>query len=67
MVLPIWGLKLLAIFIPIMREMPEMMYQFDRTYNCDFSKFLTRFKFNPTSNFDAVKFTVESLRKNVSL
>jgi len=46
-----------------MREMPEMMYQFDRPYNFDCSKFITRFKFNPTSNLDAVKFTVESLQK----
>jgi len=66
MVLPIWGLKLLGIFIPIMREMPEMMYQFDRAYNFDCSKFLNRFKFNPTSNLEAVKFTIESLRKNAS-
>jgi len=65
MVLPMWGLKLLGIFIPIMREMPEMMYQFDRPYNFDCSKFINRFKFNPTSNLDAVKFTVESLGRNV--
>jgi len=46
--------------------MPEMMYQFDRAYNFDCSKFLNRFKFNPTSNLEAVKFTIESLRKNAS-
>ncbi len=66
MVLPMWGLKLLGLFIPIMREMPEMMYQFDRPYNFDCSKFINRFKFNPTSNLDAVKFTIESLQKNAN-
>lgn len=66
MVLPMWGLKLLGIFVPIMREMPEMMYQFDRPYYFDCTKFLTRFKFIPTNNIDGVKFTIQSLKKNAS-
>jgi len=40
------------------------MYQFDRPYNFDCSKFISRFKFNPTSNLDAAKFTIESLGIN---
>ncbi|MDI1233270.1 MAG: NAD-dependent epimerase/dehydratase family protein [bacterium] len=66
MVLPMWGLKLLGLFIPIMKEMPEMMYQFDRPYNFDCTKFMNRFEFKATSNIDAVKFTVDALRDNVS-
>jgi len=63
-VLPMWGLKLLGVFIPIMREMPEMMYQFDRPYNFDCTKFMNRFEFKTTSNLDAVKFAIEALQKN---
>jgi len=57
-VLPVWMLKLLGIFIPILREMPEMMYQNDRDYFFDSSKFNNRFSFTPTSYAQGVKQTV---------
>ena len=53
--MPMWTLKLLGIFIPILREMPEMMYQNDRDYYFDSSKFNKRFSFTPTSYQDGVK------------
>ena len=53
--MPMWMLKLLGIFIPILREMPEMMYQNDRDYYFDSSKFNKRFSFIPTSYKDGVK------------
>ena len=53
--MPMWMLKLLGIFIPILREMPEMMYQNDRDYYFDSSKFNKRFSFIPTSYQDGVK------------
>ncbi|MEJ0101287.1 MAG: NAD-dependent epimerase/dehydratase family protein [Bacteroidota bacterium] len=56
--LPMWMLKLLGIFIPILREMPEMMYQNDRDYFFDSSKFNQRFSFTPTSYAEGVKQTV---------
>ena len=49
MVLPMFMLKLLGIFMPLMREMPEMMYQYDRDYLFDSSKFISRFNFTPTT------------------
>ena len=55
MVLPMFMLKLLGLFIPMMREMPEMMYQYDRTYFFDSSKFHKRFDFTPTSYAAGVK------------
>ncbi len=58
-VLPIWMLKLLGIFIPFMREMPEMMYQYDRSYFFDSSKFDKRFDFKTTTYQDGVKEIVE--------
>ncbi len=65
-VLPLWALKLLGVFVPILREMPEMMYQFDRPYNFDCSKFIGRFKYNPTTNSEAVRQTIELLSKQAS-
>jgi nucleoside-diphosphate-sugar epimerase len=49
MVLPMFMLRLLGIFMPLMREMPEMMYQYDRDYLFDSSKFNSRFNFTPTT------------------
>lgn len=60
-VLPNWSLQLLGVFVPVLREMSEMMYQFDRPYNFDSSKFIGRFKFNPTTNKEAVKQTIATL------
>ncbi len=61
-VLPLWALKLLGIFVPILREMPEMMYQFDRPYEFDCSKFIQKFNFTPTSNEEALRETLKALR-----
>ena len=61
-VLPNWLIKGLGLFIPIMRELPEMNYQFDRDYYFDSSKFNRMFNYVPTSHEDAVKVTVEKLR-----
>jgi nucleoside-diphosphate-sugar epimerase len=62
-VLPSWGIKLLGIFIPIVGEMYEMRYQYDRPYVFDSSKFNQRFNYTPTSNADAVKQTIAALKK----
>ena len=59
MVLPMFMLKILGLFIPLMREMPEMMYQYDRDYHFDSTKFKTRFNFAPTTNEMGVKQTVK--------
>ncbi|MEJ7768972.1 MAG: NAD-dependent epimerase/dehydratase family protein [Chitinophagaceae bacterium] len=48
-VLPMFVLKLLGIFVPLLREMPEMMYQYDRDYFFDSSKFDQYFGFASTT------------------
>ena len=58
-VLPMLLLKLLGLFIPIMKEMPEMMYQYDRDYVFDSSKFDKRFNFKTTTYQEGVKLTIE--------
>ena len=57
-VLPNWLLKLLGLFIPLMKEMPEMMYQYDRDYIFDSSKFDGHFNFLPTTYQQGVKDTI---------
>lgn len=58
-VMPVWLIKIVGIFVPILKEMPEMMYQYDRDYFFDSSKFEKRFKFNPTTYTEGIKRTVE--------
>jgi nucleoside-diphosphate-sugar epimerase len=58
-----WAMKVLGIFIPAIGELYEMRYQYDRDYFFDSSKFNKRFNYTPTSNAEAVKKTVEELRK----
>lgn len=57
-VMPVWLIKIVGIFIPIIKEMPEMLYQYDRNYFFDSSKFERRFKFIPTTYPEGVKNTV---------
>ena len=56
--MPMGLLRLLGLFIPLLREMPEMMYQYDRDYFFDSGKFEKRFNFKPTSYLNGVKNTV---------
>lgn len=57
-VLPMWALKLLGLFMPLMREMPEMMYQYDRDYFFDSSKFEKRFDIRATSYQQGARETI---------
>ncbi len=41
-------LKILGIFVPVMKEMVEMLYQYERDYVFDSSKFESHFDFKPT-------------------
>ncbi|MBS1506123.1 MAG: NAD-dependent epimerase/dehydratase family protein [Bacteroidetes bacterium] len=59
-VLPMFMLKILGWFMPFMREMPEMMYQYDRDYFFDSSKFMKRFDFKVTRYEEGVKQIVKS-------
>jgi nucleoside-diphosphate-sugar epimerase len=61
-VLPGWGLKAIGLFVPILNEMYEMRYQYDRDYYFDSSKFNKTFNYTPTSNAMAVKQTVAELK-----
>jgi nucleoside-diphosphate-sugar epimerase len=66
-VLPAWGMRALGLFVPILREMYEMRYQYDMDYYFDSSKFNTAFGYTPTTNAQAVKQTVERLRASATV
>lgn len=58
--LPVWMMRLLGLFVPFMREMPEMMYQYEQDYVFDSSKFEKAFHFKPMKPAEGVKRTVET-------
>jgi nucleoside-diphosphate-sugar epimerase len=47
--------RIMSLFMPIMKEMIEMMYQYDRAYVFDSKKFESRFNFKPTPYVDGIK------------
>jgi len=54
-VVPKFMVQVLGLFIPIMKEMVEMLYQYDRDYDFDSSKFEKQFNFKPTSYSEGIK------------
>ncbi len=54
-VLSMFLLKILSLFVPIMKELKEMVYQYDRDYIFDSSKFEKKFDFAPTPYKDGIK------------
>jgi nucleoside-diphosphate-sugar epimerase len=52
---PVWMVKMLGIAIPIMREFPEMYYQYETDYVFDSSKFEKKFGIMATSPETGVK------------
>ncbi|MGD0757037.1 MAG: NAD-dependent epimerase/dehydratase family protein [Bacteroidales bacterium] len=59
-VMPLWLIKIIGIFVPVLKEMTEMMYQYDRDYFFDSSKFEKRFDFKTTTYREGVRNTVEN-------
>jgi nucleoside-diphosphate-sugar epimerase len=47
--------KVMGIFNPIMKEFVEMLYQWDRDYNFNSTKFESTFKIKPTTVDEAIK------------
>jgi len=63
---PTWMLHILGVFVPIMREFPEMLYQYEQDYIFDSSKFEKRFGIAATSPEDGVRILVENLKTQSS-
>lgn len=60
--LPDWMLGLLGLFIPVMKELKEMAYQYDRDYFFNSSKFNTRFGYQPLTPEEGVKMLIRDLQ-----
>ena len=56
---------LLGVFLPLMKEFPEMMYQNEMDYVFDSSKFEKRFGIAATAPAEGVKVTVDYLRRTL--
>ena len=56
-----WMVRILGFFIPFMKELFEMRYQFDRDYFFDSIKFEKYFKYQPTKYQDGVKEILKQL------
>ena len=52
--------NLLGLFNPIMREMPEMMYQYDRDYVFNSDKFTNQFAFEVTPYREGIREIINS-------
>jgi len=61
-VLPNWIVKGFGLIVPVMKELAEMNYQYDRDYYFDSSKFNNYFKFNPISHAVAVKQAIAQMK-----
>lgn len=52
---PKFLVRILGLFMPIMKEMVEMIYQYDRDYVFDSKKFIKRFDFTPTPYLTGIR------------
>lgn len=52
--------RIMGLFVPIMGEFVEMIYQYDRDYVFDSSKFEKRFDFKPTPYTEGIKTIVQT-------
>jgi nucleoside-diphosphate-sugar epimerase len=62
---PSWLLHILGVFIPVMKEFPEMLYQYDQDYIFDSSKFEKRFGIFATPPEEGIRKTITALHSNL--
>ena len=59
MLIPVWMMKIMGLFVPVLKEFPEMMYQYSQDYFFDSSKFSQRFALQATPYAEGVKTLVK--------
>jgi len=52
--------RIMGLFLPVMRELAEMMYQYERDYVFNSDKFEKRFEFAPTPYLEGIRTIVRS-------
>lgn len=60
--MPVWLLGVLGIFIPVLKELKEMAYQYEQDYYFDSTKFCQRFEYKPLTPEASVKRVLEELK-----
>lgn len=55
---PKWMVRIMGLFMPIMREMVEMMYQYEQNYVFDSTKIEKAFNLKPTPYQEGIKETI---------
>jgi nucleoside-diphosphate-sugar epimerase len=61
--LPVWMIHILGLFIPVMKEFPEMLYQYEQDYFFDSTKFEKRFNITATAPKDGIRVLIENLKR----
>ena len=62
MVLKKWMIRIFGLFTPVIGEVYEMLYQYDRDYIFDSSKFEHEFNFQPKSYPEGIKISVQATK-----
>jgi nucleoside-diphosphate-sugar epimerase len=62
-VLPKGMMSILGLFVPILKELKEMVYQYELDYVFNSSKFEQRFQYKPATPEEAVAYVVRELKK----
>ncbi|HLN54726.1 MAG TPA: NAD-dependent epimerase/dehydratase family protein [Bacteroidales bacterium] len=58
---PVWMVRLLGLVVPVMREFPEMVYQYETDYIFDSSKFEKRFGINATDPKEGIREMIKGM------
>lgn len=62
---PHWLFRVMGLFVPAMRELGEVYYQYTQPWIMDSSKYQRRFGDAPTSHEQAIHLTLDTLRAHV--
>ena len=63
-IVPLWMLQTMGLFVPVMREFPEMLYQYKNDYVFDSSKFENRFGTKAVAPVDGIRAMIKSLKES---
>ncbi len=60
--IPLWMLRILGLFIPVLKEFPEMLYQYENDYYFDSSKIERTFGIKPTDPKTGIRELIKSIK-----
>ena len=63
-VAPRWVISFLGVFDPVIRELPEILYQSEQPFVMDHSKYERAFGAEPTPHLEAIRRTLDWYREN---